>query len=251
MGVKPPQEAVPYLNLLIYGEPGAGKTFLAATAEDSEDTSPILFLDVEGGAVTIRHRHSVDVLEVRSIDDVQKAYKELYDDGGEYYKTVIIDSLTELQKLDMRTIMQEAYDSRPDTTDKDVPSPREWGKTGNHMRTIIRGFRDLPVNTIMTCLQGSQYDESSGMTLVYPELPGKMRHESPGYFDVVGYLRADTNSKGEITRILQTAKTRRVVAKDRTASLGDVLNEPTVPIMWDLIHGKTQPVANSETETKE
>src|SRR4051812_4997929 len=98
LNVQSPQEVVPYLNLLIYGEPGAGKTYLAATAQDSEATSPILFLDVEGGTVTIRRRKDVDVVKVRSMQQVEEIHNKLYADTERYYKTVIIDSLTELQK---------------------------------------------------------------------------------------------------------------------------------------------------------
>jgi hypothetical protein len=38
-----------------------------------------------------------------------------------------------------------------------------------------------------------------------------------------------------ITRIIQFAKTEKVVAKDRTASLGDVMRNPTIPDIWELI----------------
>jgi hypothetical protein len=70
-------------------------------------------------------------------------------------------------------------------------------------------------------------------------LPGKLRGEVPGYFDVVGYLKAEeqrVDGKVVVTRMLQTTKTRRVVAKDRTSALPDIINNPTIPEMWSLIH---------------
>lgn len=171
------------------------------------------------------------------MDQIVKVHDKLINDKSGYYKTVVIDSLTELQKLDMRTIMQEQYSRKPDTTDVDVPSQREWGKNGERIRRIVRAFRDLPLNTIMTALAASEKDEGSGVVSFYPMLPGKMRAEVPGYFDIVGYLSAAEERNGEvIVRRLQLAKTRRVIAKDRTDSLGNLLENPTIPEMWDIIH---------------
>lgn len=237
LGVRSPADTVPYLNCLFYGEPGAGKTWLAGTAEDQKDTAPVLFLDVEGGVTTLRKRKNLDVVQVRSMDQIVQVHDQLEADKSHYYKTVVIDSLTELQKLDMRTVMKEQYNKKPDSTDIDVPSQREWGKNGERVRRIVRAYRDLPMNTIMTALAASEKDEGTGVVSMYPMLPGKMRAEVPGYFDIVGYLAAVEERNGDITvRKLQLAKTRRIVAKDRTSALGQLLEEPTIPMMWELIH---------------
>lgn len=242
LNVKTPEDAVPYLNLLVYGEPGAGKTHLAATAQDHEDTKPILFLDIEGGTTTIRKRKDVDVIQVRSMNQIESVYAELRKEGSDpYYNTVILDSLTELQKLDMRTVMTEQFNKKPDTTDIYVPSQREWGKSGERMRIIIRGFKDLPVNTIATCMLAQDKDDSSGITSYFPSLPGKLRSEIPGFFDVVGYLSSKTVKNGdreEIVRTLQLARTRRVIAKDRTSDLGNLIENPSIPLMWEMIHSQ-------------
>lgn len=219
--------------MLIYGEPGSGKTYLCGTAQDNEATSPILFLDVEGGTLTLRDRKDVDVVQVRSISQIVDVHKMLVEENNGYYKTVIIDSLTELQKLDMRDIMREVVQKRPDL-DPDVPSQREWGKSGEHMRRIVRAFRDIEANTIMTALMVMEKDENNTITF-FPSLPGKLRAEVPGFLDVVGYLYTAIEDD-VMVRKLQLAKTRRVVAKDRTSKLGDVIVNPTIPDMWDLIH---------------
>jgi hypothetical protein len=163
-------------------------------------------------------------------------HDKLEADKSGYYKTVVIDSLTELQKLDMRTIMSETYNKKPETTDIDVPSQREWGKNGERVRRIVRAFRDLPLNTIMTSLAATEKDEGTGMVMYYPMLPGKMRAEVPGYFDIVGFLTAVEERNGEVTvRRLQTTKTRRVIAKDRTDALDPVTESPSIPGIWDTI----------------
>jgi len=245
--VQSPAEAVEFLNFMVYGEPGSGKTYLAATAQDSEDTKPILFLDVEGGVTTLRKRKDVDVVAVRSMDDVTRVHNDLFRDTSHYYKTVILDSLSELQKLDMRTVMQAEKDKSPtpERVDVDAPTQRAWGISGEHVRRVVRAYRDLPCHTIMTALVGTEFDtdekgkEDKGhVKLYYPLFPGKLRGEIPGFFDVVGFLQADADRQGNQTRTLQVAKTKRVVAKDRTASLGLIVKEPSIPMMWSMIHGE-------------
>ena len=230
--VRPPSEVILYLNLLVYGEPGVGKTYMAATAQDSPHTTPVLFLDVEGGTTTIRKRKDVDVKRINSIDELVAVHKLLHDENDGYYKTVVIDSLTELQKLDMRDIMREVSQRRPDL-DPDVPSMREWGKSAEHVRRIVRGFRDLPMNSVMTALSTVERDEN-GVVTYSPSLPGKLKMEIPGFMDIVGYLSAQIENEETIRRI-QFAKSRRVIAKDRTDSLPATMDYPTIPLLWESI----------------
>lgn len=237
LAVTPPSEIVEWLNVLIYGEPGSGKTFLSGTAEDSPLTSPVLFLDVEGGTSTIRKRKGIDVKKIRTFVDLDQAYDMIVHsikDNSLYYKTIVLDSLSELTDVDMRHIMAEAYNRNPDKVDKDVPSQREWGKARAHMRTTVRAFRDLPCNVIMTAHSATMQDEGQP-TKYFPGFAGKLRTELPGFFDIVGYLYPE-NDQGVIIRKLQVQGTRRVVAKDRTGALGDVLENITIPQMWELIN---------------
>lgn len=239
--VKAPSEVVDWINLLVYGPPGAGKTHLCGTAEE---LGPTLFLDVEGGVTTIRHRN-IDVVPIRSMKEIEDTYNRIFKtikDGKIYYSVICIDSLTELADLDMRTIMKQAYNKNPETVDIDVASPREWGKTRNHIRTIVRAFRDLPCHVIYTASLGEKTEEKAP-TQFYPGFSGKLRTEVPGFMDIVGYLWPDIELGGDtVTRKLQVTGTRRVVAKDRTNALGGIVENPTVPMMWEMIQNY-QPTA--------
>jgi hypothetical protein len=69
-----------YLNMLVYGASGAGKTVFAATAPEP------LFLDMEGGLLSVAGSR-VDRIEIKSLADLKEAYRHLK--GGEHkYATV-------------------------------------------------------------------------------------------------------------------------------------------------------------------
>jgi hypothetical protein len=245
--VQPPA-TFDWLNLLIYGEPGTGKTYYIGTAEDDPRTTPSLILDVEGGLTTLRSRSEIDTVPISGIkkkpDDKNAAKKsveyvfeklaESVDSTGEmYYKTIGIDSLSELAVLDMREIMFEAFQARPESTNIDVPSPREWGISRNHIRNIVRGFRDLPCNVIFTAGLNIIVNEGEAPKHM-PNFAGKLAFDIPGLVDIVGFLTA-TTSGDVFSNQLQVANTKRVRAKDRTQALGGLVENPTIPEMWNLI----------------
>lgn len=232
LDVKAPAEAIEFLNLLVYGPPGAGKTYLAGTAQDHPRTSPVLIVDIEGGVTTLRHRKDIDVARARTIQDIIDIHNKLHASDGGGYGTVVLDSLTELQKLDMDSIMKEVHKARPDL-DPDIPSMREWGKSSNRIRRIVRAYRDLPVNTIMTALVAEDRDNNNVLKFA-PSLPGKLKSEVPGFMDIVGYY-STVQEDDEIQRKLQVLGTRRVIAKDRTSALGELVVNPTIPMMWEMI----------------
>lgn len=246
LGVQTPQEAIHWLNILLYSEPGDGKTYFCGTACDHLETSPVLFLDLEGGLTTLRKRNELDTIQVRTMSELEKIVNLLaksYASGNGYYKTVCLDGVTETQKLDMHTVMAEAKRTAKDPNNVDilVPSPREWGKSGERMRMVIRSLRDLPCNLICTALLAQEINDK-GQKNVYPSIPGKLKNELAGFFDIVGCLRAieqrPATSGGPITvkREIQFLGTEKVTAKDRTDMLSAVMESPSMPLLWDMAH---------------
>lgn len=229
--------SVPFCNILVYGDPGVGKTKLMGTAGDSSETSPMIVADIEAGVITLRNQPNVDVVQIRTIAQFEKLINDLANDTSGYYKCLGIDGITELQKLDMRTVMNDQFAKKPDNTDVDVPSPREWGKSGEHIRRICRAARDLEMHTVFTALEAQETDDQTGITRYFPSIPGKLKNELAGFFDIVGRLEAKNvpNQPGEVIRYLQTAKSTKVAAKDRFDVLPQVMESPTIPAIWELI----------------
>lgn len=227
----------PTLNIMVYGDPGVGKTVLAGSASIVEKMSPVLIIDIEGGTLSLNRDYpGVEVIRIGTWSDMQKVYDELYD-GKHGYKTVVLDSITEIQKFSMYGIMKELLKTDP-SRDPDVPGMREWGKNIEQVRRLIRAFRDLPINTIITALAKSERDARTGVTKTTPSLSGKLANEVAGFLDIVVYMytKVVQNEDGaEVKRLLLTQPTDTQVAKDRTGMLPQIIEDPMMQSITDYI----------------
>jgi hypothetical protein len=187
-------EDTEYINAIIYGATGSGKTHLLGTAMDYPGTSPILLLDVEGGTKTLRGK-KVDVVRPLSWKQIQDIYNFLRHDNH-HYKAIGIDSLTELQKkYSLGAILGDLKEGESDYDDLGgtvVPTRQDWLKTGDQMRKFIRAFKELAyiktggdrIHVFMTCLEKT--DEKRN--IVGPLFSGQLSSECGAYVDVLARL---------------------------------------------------------------
>lgn len=235
--VGPVDEQRSTINMMIYGDPGVGKTVLAGSASDVEEMGPVLFVDIEGGTLSLRHTYpNVEVVRVASFNDMGKLYAELRK-GTHGYNTIVLDSLTEIQKFGMYEIMKRAI-AEDDSRDPDLPGIGEWGKNTEQMRAMIRAFRDLPINVIFTALV--REDQKRGQTYVKPGLSAKLSSEAAGFLDVVSYMYLK-EVDGEMKRLLATVATETMIGKDRTGKLPEVIEFPTMQKIWDHMYADDSP----------
>jgi hypothetical protein len=234
LGVKPPAQSIRWLNGMFFGEYGVGKTHLLGTAADYEMTSPLLIFDIDGGVQTLSDKENIDVVQVRSYEEIIDAITSLYDSvdssGEMYYKTLGVDTFSEFAGLDLAYVMRSRASDNP-RLDEDVADQYGYNKSGAHLRRVVRMLRDLPCNTILTS-HVADVQDSLGKIQYYPMLAGKLRKQIPGFLDFVGYMKAEVGDDGEIVRSMQFVKTDRVAAKQRSCGFDDLEINPTIPSLW-------------------
>lgn len=236
--VQPVQERSPFINVLVYGKSGVGKTTFAGSADAVPALRPVIVIDIEGGTESLRKPYpGVETLRVTTWKEMQEVYNELYE-GKHDYRTVVLDSLTEIQKFNMYNIMSDIVRLKPDV-DPDIPDMRMWGKNIEQVRRFVRGFRDLPMNTVFTALVKEDKDQKTGALRMKPMLSGKLADEVAAFLDIVCYMYVKQVGNAEdieTKRLLLTQATEEQVAKDRSGRLPAIIEVPTMDNLYKLMY---------------
>lgn len=210
------------IKILVHGPSGAGKTMLCTTCGE-----PTLIISAEAGLLSIRNATGdIQVAEVKSLQDIMDVYTML--NGGTDFKWVCLDSLTEIGEVVL------AYEK------KQTKDPRQaYGALIDQMGDLVRAFRDLPYNVLMTAKQERIKDDATGSLLYMPSMPGaKLAQQLPYWFDEVFAYRVEKNQEDQTVRVLQTERDVTHEAKDRSGSLA-AYEEPNILHIAAKINGTT------------
>lgn len=222
------------INFMVYGESGSGKTRLVGSSVLVPELLPMLLIDVEGGTLTLSSTYpEVESVRVTNWTDLKRVQDRLKNsDHG--YKTVGVDSLTEIQKLGMEHTMRQRHGD----SDLAVPEIKEWNINVEQVRAFVRFLRDLEgVNCLFTALVRVDTDKRTGLSRRKPSLNGKVADEVSGFLDIVTYLGVE-DVEGKSTRILQTGNTAGTIAKDRSNRLDLLMANPTMADIYYRIFAK-------------
>ena len=250
-------EAGATICLLVHGMEGVGKSWLGQTTP-----SPRLVADCEGGSrkgyarrrlangTVVKQKliewdplseeppevgeWDVAHVTVRSYEDVNAMYAWL-NAGNHPFKSVVLDSLTEIQKRCKDAI-----------SGTETPTERDWGLLLIKMEHLVRAFRDLafhPSNPLEAVVLLALTHEKSGR--FKPAVQGALGVSLPGYVDVEGYLYVapETEDEPECRRMLITPNDG-YAAKDRTHVLsetyGSSIVNPDVEQMLDVLNSEEE-----------
>jgi hypothetical protein len=194
-------------KLLAYGDAGIGKSTLAATAAQHPDMSPVLFLNLEGGLLSVAGQPGVDEVKISNSAEMDEAYFALAkrQNGFGHYKTIVIDSGTVfanrvLIEWAQRNALRAQRKGRgdPDRTIDDIQL-EDYGKMTAQIRRTLSWFYDLPYHVICTALAKTVYPPvEKGTNLanippaeIRPDFTDKLGNQVMGIFDHVWYVYQD------------------------------------------------------------
>lgn len=231
------------LSSIIFGDPGSGKSWLADTAP-----GPRLIFDAEGGAdftpsgpkiIWDPLTQAVPVADgtwdtcvvvVKQFAQVDQGLRVL-ESGQHPFESVVIDTLTEVQK---RTLFAITGISQPRTQD--------WGEVLRLLEDVCRRFRDLShsdaAKTLQTVTLVCQASERGQQAKLRPHVQGQLGDTLPQFTDVVGYLYVTADETGAARRMLMVQPQGTIIAKDRTDKLGSVVVDPNMTTMYTQVFGQ-------------
>ena len=237
------------LKMMMHGPAGVGKTTMLATANLHKLTAPILIINVEGGMLSITDTEAIglkeppDVVDLESFDHLEEIFWYLAK-GDHPYRSVGIDSLSELQVVNLESIVKKLVGKSSSTGAKRESLDDVWqddyGTSTQQLRRMVRKFRDLPMHVFFTCHSTSTQDKDKNEE-VHPMLTPKLRTSVMGYLDVVGFMytttEEDEDGEESVVRQLLCRPFGKWVAKDRSPGerLGLQIESPSIPKIMELI----------------
>ena len=190
------------VKLLVYGQAGAGKTSLIPTLPH-----PVV-LSAEGGLLSIAGAN-VPYIEISTMSDLWEAYEWLTEGGGAEYKSVALDSISEIAEVCLNAEKKATKDPR-----------QAYGAMQEQMGEIIRLFRDLPNKHVYMSAKLEKATDEMGRILYSPSMPGNKTGQAlPYFFDEVLALRIEKDADGATQRALMCDGDGLWNAKDRSGKL--------------------------------
>jgi len=219
------QDEDEYVNLMIYADSGVGKTVFAGSDDD------VLFIAPEDNGTLSAKRFGSTAMKwkIHTWADIQDAYNWLREQDPIPFNWVVLDSLTEMQQMCMRHILDQGVELNPGR-DPDVPQLQDWVPYYEKFRRLVKSFNALPCNVLYTALQMEDENEE-GDKVVIPMLQGKgtqYAKATASWMTSFGNMRVvrrrtgtdeDGHAVYEEYRVIQWRGSKTVMAKDRTRCL--------------------------------
>jgi hypothetical protein len=191
-------------TMLIHGDYGAGKTYLVGDflAEESKE-GPVYYINIKGedGYLSLRaFGSSLEGETVETVGDLRAVLAEL---RGRNLRALGIDSLRVLYRVVSRHRVGERQPVKDDF------SGIHW-----EGENLVAELRSVAPRVLCVCPSDKSVHHLSGRTTITPDVPGRAASGCAGWFDFVGYLRADTVGR-EVRRRVTFAPSGDVITRLR------------------------------------
>jgi hypothetical protein len=200
--------------MLMYGLPGSYKTRTAYTAALDKRTAPVLSLNCAGNPVSTRDYTSrPDIINMEDLEDFNDPFDWITAgqsptsvlakqfDLHPPYKTLIIDQITETQRMYFDRVMGV---TRGKLKVAEVPIKREWDHYNTVLQSMIKFSRwhfDLPINVIMIAQERESNTEEGRP--IGPLLEGQSFQEVTSYAELLVRIQVVPHCDTAIRKLLE------------------------------------------------
>lgn len=216
--VERPRKPSKKFSAVLYSPPKIGKTSLIGSCADVPALCPVLLLAVEDGSSVLDEQYADDEnLDVINVEDWPTAARIItaVAEGKTRYKTIGVDTISELQELMKEHTNEEGY--------------ALWAFIADETIKVVKMLHRSPhVNVIFTTHAEKVRDESTGKILNSPYFLGKKAlAEVLKPIDLILYLAVtEDKTTREPIRVLLTKPDGKNDAGDRTGKLDMYIPNP-------------------------
>ena len=253
-----------YLRLLVYGEPGSGKTWLGASAALDELTAPVLYVEYKSQIASLRSNPEyvaamedgrLVILSLDKYEELNFVYTYLFQNAGcapestvptegigslftKYGppKTVVTDSVTELQRAE---VMRRAGNPVGTfITDVEAPQIQHWGQLLNQFTLLPNLYYQLPLHVIFMGLEDVDYaprivGQAPQVTGYRLALQGSAQRQFPAYALTV--MRLERAPRNSLAYCVGYTKAIRAKTKEQSGRIPAKVVGPTIPALARML----------------
>ncbi len=189
---------------MVYGESGAGKTRLLASAPRP------LIISAEKGLLSLR-KFNIPAWPIESMKDLAEVYTYLQKSAeARQFDTVGLDSASDIAEVIFAETQRKQADPR-----------KLYPKVQEQVTQAFRDFRDLPGKNVVFLAKQEHSQDAMGIKSYFPSFPGnKLAQAAPYFFDEVFHLfRWEDPQSRAPSWWLRTQPADGFTAKDRSGAL--------------------------------
>lgn len=176
-------EFVTTIKMLIYGQPGIGKSTMALSAP-----SPVLF-DFDGGVQRVNVSFQCPTLQVQSWEEANQALEEIKQ-GEVHCETIVIDTAGKMLDYMSDYIMRN--DNKMRMRDGSL-SLKGYGARKVMFSNFLREITLMRKNIVFVAHE--REDKDGEVKIVRPEIGGSSAGDLMKELDLVGYVQAIGNER--------------------------------------------------------
>lgn len=262
-GAKPVSEVKRKTTAALYGRSGTGKTTLASTWP-----KPILYINLlDDGDDSIKDVDGIDVVDVSTSEELQDLILWLAkkaNRGKLVYKTVILDTMTQLQTILVNEMGVNKKlgggKGKKRAGDFGTLTKQDWGTIAGDLKAVIMDIRALPVNSVFIAQErvfNAGDEEDDGIDQLAPEVGTKLmpsvNKDLCASVNIIGntFIRIKVtkkkNEKGKTEKEIRKQFCLRLgpnevyttkIRKPKGIEAPDFIVDPTFRKIMDIVKGR-------------